>query len=92
MKTNEDILKMHLRSDFDMLKDFGMLGRVLQAMNESNSESCLNYIKSADDRHYCIKCGARRKQEFMKIVEVKLHRTQWECLKCSKAPAINTGA
>ena len=35
-KTNEDILKMHLKSDFDMLKDFGMLRRVLQAMDEAN--------------------------------------------------------
>lgn len=56
-------------------------------------------MRNPDNRHPCAKCGAIRKEKFMRIIEVTTYhtgkrtgqqRTVWECCDCDTNPKNNT--
>jgi len=69
MKTNKEIINMHMRGKFDELSK-PIQDAILSAMNESNSEAVLSSKNSCEHKkvYYCMKSGGSRCRKCNQIV------------------------
>ena len=75
---------LYLEANPDSYKEPEQVKSMKAPINAEEDRIALEEYKIIDERHYCVKCKAKRRQRFMEIVSKRLHRTQWQCLTCKK--------